>query len=61
MKPFEVVAAVRRVGAIGIFYDVVFTVLADCLTNVKGAWFAENSDKWEFLFFVSITEKGGES
>lgn len=62
---YEVVANVRKVGAIGKFYPVIFQV--ECndeldklyeSTNIdaKDQWFDDYSQRWELYNFISIKE-----
>jgi hypothetical protein len=54
MISYKIIANVRRVGAIGIFYPMDFVVQAHDDVEAKERYFKTFSSDWEFFNFISI-------
>lgn len=57
VRLYSVVANVRKVGAIGVFYEKEFPIAAHNPDVVKGYWFNLYSREWELNNFVRISER----
>lgn len=52
---YEIIAEVRKRGAIGQFYPAPHVVTADSPEQAKDQWFTDYGNEWELNRFIRIT------